>query len=165
MRKRGLVRVADEVWVATALLHREHPAEQDFTVAEIVERAEKEDILGGGKLRPGVYVHIRQQCVANRPPNPGRYRMLLETNGGRRRLFREGDAYHPARRNAKTHPDRYHLPEKYLPLLEWYQREYAPAKGRPAVVDPILGLRGLGKEIWVGEEPDAYVRRLRKDWE
>src|SRR4030042_2160761 len=99
-------------------------------------------MVGGGKLRPGVYVHIRQQCVANRPPNPGRYRMLLETNGGRRRLFREGDAYHPARRNAKTHPDRYHLPEKYLPLLEWHQREYAPAKGRPAVVEPTLGLPG-----------------------
>lgn len=27
--------------------------------------------------------------------------------------------------------------------------------------DPVLALRGLGKEIWVGEDADACVRRLR----
>lgn len=158
-------RVADEVWVATALLHREHSGEQDFTVADIVRRAEKEDMLGAGKLRAGVYVHAAQHCVANRPPNPGRYRMVLETRRGRRRLFREGDAFHPAREGAKIIPDRDDLPEKYHPLLDWYRRDYAPEGKRPAEADPILGLRGLGKEIWVGEEPDEYVRRLRKDWE
>ena len=31
--------------------------------------------------------------------------------------------------------------------------------------DPILGLLGLGKEIWMNEDADAYVRRLREDWE
>lgn len=31
--------------------------------------------------------------------------------------------------------------------------------------DPILGLLGLGKEIWMNEGADAYVRRLREDWE
>ena len=31
--------------------------------------------------------------------------------------------------------------------------------------DPILALRGLGKEIWADEDPDEYVRRLRKGWE
>ena len=30
--------------------------------------------------------------------------------------------------------------------------------------DPILSLRGLGKEIWQDEDADAYVRRLREDW-
>lgn len=35
--------------------------------------------------------------------------------------------------------------------------------GRAA--DPILGLLGLGKEIWMDEDADAYVRRLREDWE
>ena len=28
--------------------------------------------------------------------------------------------------------------------------------------DPILGLRGLGREIWVDEDADAYVRRQRE---
>ena len=31
--------------------------------------------------------------------------------------------------------------------------------------DPILELRGLGKEIWAGEEADKYVSRLRGGWE
>ena len=31
--------------------------------------------------------------------------------------------------------------------------------------DPILGLLGLGKEIWMDEDADAYVRRLRETWE
>jgi len=34
----------------------------------------------------------------------------------------------------------------------------------PKDVDPILHLRGLGKEIWQDEEPDDYVRRLRESW-
>ena len=36
---------------------------------------------------------------------------------------------------------------------------------RGQAVDPILGLFGLGKEIWMNENADAYVRRLREDWE
>ena len=78
------VKVADEVWIATALLHRKRPAMVDFTIEEIVESARKEAITAN--QRPGIYVHVLQHCVANRPPNPGRYCMLLETEKGRRRL-------------------------------------------------------------------------------
>ena len=28
----------------------------------------------------------------------------------------------------------------------------------------LLELRGLGKEIWEGVDPDAYVRNLRDEW-
>ena len=35
-------RVADEVWIATALLHREQPERKDFTIQEIRKRAERE---------------------------------------------------------------------------------------------------------------------------
>ena len=31
--------------------------------------------------------------------------------------------------------------------------------------DPLLALRGSGKDLWVDEHADAYVRRLREDWE
>ena len=31
--------------------------------------------------------------------------------------------------------------------------------------DPILGLLGLGKKIWMNEDADAYVHRLREDRE
>ena len=36
------VKVADEVWIAVALLHREQPGEPDFSVEEIVARARRE---------------------------------------------------------------------------------------------------------------------------
>ena len=37
------IKVADEVWIATALLHREHPDLADFTIEEIMERAGQEN--------------------------------------------------------------------------------------------------------------------------
>src|SRR5271154_5343599 len=96
------IKVADEVWIATALLHREYPDKADFTIEEIMLRATEES--GAVPLRPGVYVHIVQHCVANRPPNPGRYRVLFETAPRRRRLFRSGDSYDAAREGAKIVP-------------------------------------------------------------
>ena len=36
------VKVADEVWIAAALLHREYPNQSDFEIDEIVQRAAKE---------------------------------------------------------------------------------------------------------------------------
>src|ERR1700682_5808630 len=93
------LKVADEVWIATALLHREQPAASDFSIKEIVNRARREALHE--PLRPGVYVHVVLHCVANRPPNPGRYRMLVETQEGRRRLFRRGGAYHSDRAGSK----------------------------------------------------------------
>ena len=68
-----------------------------------MQRAAKE--AATQPLRPGVYVHVVQHCVANRPPNPGRYRMLFETAPGRRRLFRNGDVYQTARARCQDHPN------------------------------------------------------------
>src|SRR5216683_1923904 len=105
------LKVADEVWIVTALLHREEGTADDFTVEQIVDRARREGLHE--PLRPGVYVHVVQHCVANRPPNPGRYRMLFETSQGRRRLFRIGDAYHPDREKVKIIPDLGEFPRQY----------------------------------------------------
>jgi hypothetical protein len=156
-------KVADEVWVAAALLHREQPDRADFTVAEIVERARQEGLTP--ELRPGVYVHAVQHCVANRPPNPGRYRMLLETAPNRRRLYRPGDPADEARRGAKTTPARSAIPPEYHALLDWYEREYASQPGLRPEADPLLALRGSGRELWADEHADDYVRRLREGWE
>jgi hypothetical protein len=142
-------------------LHREFPERADFTTREIVERARKEALHS--ELRPGVYVHVAQHCVANRPPNPGRYRMLYETETGGRRLFRPGDDWHPARKGGRTRPEADALPARYRELLDWYDRFSGSAAA--AVEDPILALRGLGREIWQGLEPDAYVAELRRGWE
>lgn len=156
------IKVADEVWVAAALLQRQRPAAADFSIEEILERASQEAITDG--LRPGVYVHIVQHCVANRAPNPGRYRMLLETSEGRRRLFRKGDPYHPAREGSKIVPEPEGLPKKYQDLLYWYQRWSEAAAEQQSENDPLLRLRGSGKKLWKSEPADAYVNRLREGW-
>jgi len=159
-REREEVKVADEVWIATAMLHRKHPDRPDFDIEEIVETARSARITT--KLRPGVYVHVLQHDVANRPPKPGRYRMLVETGARRRRLWRPGDRFHPDRDGAKTVPNRDDIPANYRDLLDWYESKYATAKSR-GIVDPILALKGLGKKIW-SEDPDSYVQRLREGW-
>jgi hypothetical protein len=157
------VKVADEVWTATALLHREHPDRTDFSIDEIVERARREELYTS--LRPGVYVHTVQHCVANRPPNPGRYRMLFETSEGRRRLFRKGDFYHPDREGAKITPASEDLPEDHVGLLDWYRDWSAISSTDILQEDPLLTLRGSGKQLWSDEHADDYVRRLRDGWE
>lgn len=157
------IKVADEVWVATALLHREKPDASDFSAEEIVERARKEGLQR--PLRPGVYVHVVQHCVANRPPNPGRYRMLFETMPGRRRLFRLGDPSHPGREGSKVVPAREELPDAYGDLVDWYEQWSRAARKRAIETDPLLKLRGSGKHLWADEHADEYVRRLREGWE
>ena len=156
-------KVADEVWIATALLHLEHPAQKDFSIAEIVERARREALAP--TLRPGVYVHVVQHCVANRRPSPARYRMLVETGPHRRRLFRSGDPYHPGREGAKVLPATPDIPREYRRLIDWYERDYARRRSPERAADPLLELRGTGRALWAKERPDAYVRRLREGWE
>ena len=157
------LKVADEVWIAAALLHREHAQACDFSIEEIVDRARREGLHE--PLRPGVYVHVVQHCVANRPPNPGRYRMLVETSEGRRRLFRIGDAYHPDRQKGKIFPDPGDLPHQYEGLLGWYSDWSRNSRPDSDESDPLLRLRGTGAHLWADETPDDYVERLREGWE
>lgn len=157
------IKIADETWIIAALLHRDYPDRSDFSIEEIVERAKKEAIVG--PIRAGLYVHVVQHCVANRQPNPARYRMLFETSPGRRRLFRKGDAYHPAREGAKIIPNSEDLPHSYHHLLAWY-RDWSSAIHRAAPeADPLLALVGSGKHIWDDEHADDYIHRLRQGWE
>jgi hypothetical protein len=157
------LKVADEVWIAMALLHRDHPKRTDFSIEEIMERAAKE--AGSEPLRPGFRVHVNQHCVANRPPNPGRYRMLFETASGRRRLFRSGDNYDTAREGAKIVPAREDIPSEYGALLDWYRDWSQDGAENRIKNDPLLALRGSGKRLWADEHADEYVRRLREGWE
>ncbi len=161
------LKVADEVWVATLMLHQRHPERLDFSIEEIVEfAASAKELRFMGPLRPGFYVHVVQHCVANRPPNPGRYRMLFETSPGRRRLFRPGDAYHPQREGGKISPRPEDLPGNWFKgVLSWYRGWCAKAAKRAVEDDPLLALRGSGKGLWADEHADDYVRRLREGWE
>ena len=156
------IRVADEVWIATASLHLRRPAAPDFAIAEIMAQAQTAQVAGL-PLRPGVKIHVYLHCVANRPPNPGRYRMLFETASGRRRLYRPSDPCHPLRSSGKTIPRRDDIPAAHGHLIDWYENVYARASDTAG--DPILELRGLGRELWADEDADAYVRRQRESWQ
>lgn len=152
--------VADEAWIATALLHREHPDRQDFTLQEIVRRAAQ--IAGPEPLRAGVRHHVSYHAVAQKRPNPGRHCLLFATARGRRRLFRPGDPRHPDRQGREV-PRSDHLPPAYRSLIDWYRTVYTAEAG-DAPPDPILALRGAGRTLWADEEADAYVSRLREGW-
>ena len=153
------IRVADEVWVATALLHRRHPDRSDFSAVEIVRQAEAENVADS-QLHCELWKHVIRHCVVNNEYDPGRYRMLFETSKGRRRLFKPGDPFDPRRNLGRFTPRKDEMPQNYWELIDWYWNEYIGG-GRQAA-DPILSLRGLGKAIWADEDADTYVERLRE---
>ena len=117
--------VADEAWLATALLHRENPHAEDFSLDEIRDRARKEF----HDNRPGVWQHIVSHCVASNRPNPAQYRMLHSTGRGRRRLYRPGDPVHEDR-TGKMYPEKRDIPERYQDLVDWYLRDYVHKRNR-----------------------------------
>src|SRR5580700_3347916 len=127
------VKVADEVWIVVALLQRESPTAEDFSIEQIMDRARVEKVVSD--LRPGFYVHVVQHCVANRAPNPGRYRMLFETAKDRRRLYRKGDTYNPNREGSKTVPEKEDLPIAYQDLVGWYKNEFCTSAPSSAETD------------------------------
>lgn len=154
---------ADRVWIATALLHRENPEQEDFSESEVVARGRREGFV---EERSNAFaVHANQHCVANRRPNPGNHRMLFETRKGRRRLYREGDPSSPGRAGKVT-PNPGDIPAKYHILLDWYRKWSRPTAGRTAKrpTDPLLALRGSGRQLWKDQHADAYVRSLREGW-
>ncbi len=177
---------AAEVFLATALLHKEQPGRPEFTIQEIVNRAARENITG--ELRSGVQVHASQHCVANKAPNPAKHKMLYATGKHTRRLLQPGDEVHPVRMG-KIFPDPGEVPEKYLPLLEWAKDRYqkamkernpvipVPGTANARIVDipspatsrrhlqDLLDLRLAGAHLANDEDPDNYVRRLREGWE
>jgi hypothetical protein len=169
------VSCAVEVFLAAALLHREQPAREDFTIQEIVGRAARENVAE--EMRSGVSVHASQHCVANRAPNPAKNRMLFATGKHTRRLLLPGDDVHPGR-TGKIFPEPEELPERYLPILEWAKARYESAGagshvpsqlGNSATADrwleSLFELEGLGKEHWKDVDPDEFVRQLREGWE
>ncbi len=96
----------------TALLHREHPDAEDFSLDDIRDRARREF----HDDRPGVWQHIVSHCVASNRPNPAQYRMLHGSARGRRRLYRPGDPVHPERKG-KIYPEKRDIPDV---IIVWW---------------------------------------------
>src|SRR5579885_1191336 len=104
------IKVADECWVALALLMKEHPERSSFTSKEIRERIRREHIHS--EFRSGLNAHLHQHNIANCPRDTGDYRMFYRLDDRTLRLYRPGDACDPDRRSGKTHPVREELPPK-----------------------------------------------------
>jgi hypothetical protein len=151
------VSVADEVWIATALLHYEHPERPDFEEKEIEARAAQEGLVD--PQRPGVSAHISSHAVAGKKPQPNDYRMLVETDRGRR-LYRDGDYHHPDRRGKIT-PSADDLPGRYLYFLDWYATWKRQVSRSVSRADPFLKMQGIAKAMW-NEDAVTYVRKLRE---
>ncbi len=156
------IKTADLAWIGLAMLHKDHPEKPGFRAAEVVHAVKLHGVAA--KVPPGLHAHLYQHSVANTAPSSGRYRMLYRLPDGTLRLFRSGDDYHPDR-SGKTKPQRSEIPPKYWPLVDWYEREYCAGSNVRPEDDPILQLWGLGKELWAGEDADAYVRRERDGFE
>jgi len=156
------LKVADEAWIALAVLHRENPDRAAFSAREILEKVKAESLYPG--LRAGIQPHISLHNVANLPANSARYRMFYRTRDGRYRLFLPGDDFHPTR-TGKTKPEPLDVPEKYVALLDWYERSYCERARSSPAQDPFLEMRGKGKEIWRGIDADRFVEELRAGWE
>jgi len=162
MVQTGKILLADECWVALALLQREQPRRVSFSAREIRERLQREK--AHPEVRAGVPAHIYQHNVANVEPSSARYRMFYRIGDEGYRLWRAGDHAHPSRKG-KTMPDRSDLPIRYHPLLHWYQKEYC-SPGPNSEADRLLQLRGVGKELWAElGGADAFVARERAGWE
>lgn len=154
------LKAADAVWVATSLLHQRNPSRASFQVAEIVAEVRALELTD--RDEGSIYVHANQHCVATRKPNPAKLKMLVETAGGERRLFREGDAFHHGR-DGRIAPKASDLSEEYRGLLDWYQRWCAEPRHVGTRIDPLLALRGSGRALWANEHADAYLENLRRE--
>jgi|SRR5215472_1965018 len=158
------ITAADLVWIAVASLTREFPDRSGFSPDEIRRRAYElePDIDFSGSTIP---THIGSQCVATKKPDPLKHRKLHPNPDGTYRLHWSRDPYHPGRKNGKILPEPNRIPAKYHDLLDWYRTKDAVPERPSAEQDPILALRGLGKELWraVGGG-EKFIHELRANW-
>lgn len=156
--------LADECWIALALLHQTYGDRTSFSAREIVDYLKQEGAYP--EVRAGVQAHIYQHNVANVEPSSARYRMFYKLADGTYRLFRPGDDFHPNRKG-KTKPERSGLPARYHCLLDWYEKDYCSRAGQvDEKADPVLRMSGVGKELWAAlGGGDAFVAREREGWD
>src|SRR5581483_3562133 len=133
------IRCADLVWVATAMLSREHPARAGFTHEEI-HRKVYEIEPEHGFTDSAIRTHISSHCVANSDPDPGKHRKLYRNKDGTYRLFRPRDDFRPGRRDGKLLPETEQLPAKYRDLIDWYESMIRASDDMSSNEDPILAL-------------------------
>jgi len=153
---------ADAVWIATAMLHERYPETAGFTPAAIQNEVLRNTLTG---TKPEtVYQHIVQHVTATQSANPNRRRMLTELNDGLRRLYIDGDSFHPSRNGAQSVPKAEDLQPHLRGWLSWYEkwsRAHPQKRAADPAVDPFEALAGT----WTFGDADTYVRQQREGWE
>ena len=126
------VKVADELFLILALLQRENPQREAFTVGEMLERAKAE---GLGARPESLRAHASGHAAANRPPGKnGKYRMVFVEADGRIRLLAPSDYVHPDR-HQKMYPDRSDIPVS-RPITDIHQRATRGASAKTGEESP-----------------------------
>jgi hypothetical protein len=158
------VKVADELFIAVALLTKEQPNKRSFSISEILDRAKKEGLGEHRSDQASLKQHAYEHAAANVPPGRGKYRLVFREKDNTIRLLEKSDHVHPDR-NGKQWPEADEIPQKYTALVEWSKDRFAKGSDQSKPwLSELLQLRGVGKEIWKGVNPDNYVNRLRGDW-
>lgn len=156
------LKVADAVWIATALLHDSHPEAAGFSPSAIREEVLRRHFTD--KDQKTIYQHIVQHLVATKPKDPNSRKMLTEIENGLRRLYIPGDPFHPSKQNGRSVPKAEDLPRNLLKWLAWYEtwsRNHSPKRPPARAVDPMEALEGT----WTFGDGDTYLREMREGWE
>ena len=120
--------------MATALLHREHPEAEDFSLDEIRDRARREF----HDNRPGVWQHIVSHCVASNRPNPAQYRMLQAARAGGGGFIGQAIQCIPSAKGKFIRKSEIFLND-IAALVDWYLKEYSQRKPTGVRVQPARG--------------------------
>lgn len=156
--------IPTRIWIGASLLHRD--GLEEFTGPRLIEKVRS--LPFNQTEKSTLYAMLSQHVTANRPPTSFRLRYLLRLPSAERtlhlRLYRPGDECHPDRIHGKVSPAPDELPEPYRDLHEWYWQTYVPTRSPASAPDPILALRGLGKEVWQSLGGTKFIDELRADW-
>lgn len=171
------MKAATMVWLVTAQLQRDDP-EREIPCAAVLGAIARAG--WDGPKQSTIQAHVSGHCIATAKPSPDRHRLLTRTRRGYVRLFRIGDAEHPARAGGRILPDIDDVPTEYRYLLRWYQDTYLSAHSAqtelqcsPHGPQQALSLYEKGLDLqewsrstgaWKDVDPDEYVRNLREGW-
>jgi len=153
--------VADEAWCALALLHREQETRESFSAREILDRVKPSAPAPCFALAS----KPTSTCTTLPTSNPTLPGTACSTNSQRYyRLFRPTPINTPFPQGKnKTVPGG---TARSIPLPPGLVRTGILHKGvsHEEEDDPILKMRGVGKEMWAPTDADEYVRDLRSNW-
>ena len=118
-----ILRVADEAWIATALL-TENTLRRRILVFPKFASGPTLSFM----KTPRTLVPHRESLCGFETTYACSVSHATRNGPGKRRLYRTGDPCHP-KRKGKIHPDKEQLPDKYRKLVDWYAEDYSHAAG------------------------------------